>query len=947
MKVLWSWTLAAVAVFIWGAAAQVYAAGGAPVGGYESAAVSNGESAAGPAEAEAPKEAAADDSTAGAGAPAGVPAAPPAAGEEPLITMNFQDVDIPVLTKFISEITGKNFVIDESVRGKVSVISPTKVTPQQAYSIFQSVLQIKGFTTVQAGAVIKIVPSRDVRQSAELTQSQEPGLTQGDQYVTRMVKLRNVDAASVMSVIQPMVSHDGLVAAFPQDNTLIITDGAFNVQRLLRIIGSLDVQGMQQNVVVIPLKLAFAADLAQKVEKIMNVREAAMRGGGGALMRPGMGVVAPSAQGGAVSFSVVPDERTNSLIVLAGPLQMRHIKDLVRKLDIRPPNESFRIHVYHLKYAPAADMVNVINGLLTGGGGPTSLSPQTGRNSLGRGSSLGLLNGSVFGSGGFGGGGGYGGFGGGGFGGGGAGGGFGGGGMGGAGAGGASMGSRRGGESTNVPATASSGGTRTADFENPVTVTADPATNSLVVSAAPQDYETLRRVIDQLDIPRVQVFVQAIIVEVSVERAKDIGVNFLASTGFGNTLGLGSLNFGQLQTALGNPLGLTGLGIGLASGSTCSIPVAVAGSVINAATGGTTSPTTITAPCDIALMTALQSDRHSNVLSAPTLLTADNEEAMIVVGQNLPFVGSAAANAGLPGQIFNSVDRQNVGITLDIVPQVSQGDYIKLDVYEEVSNVVPTTANQQSNPLGPTTTIRSASTSVLVQDHRTAVIGGLLSSDQENGRQGVPFLSDIPVLGNLFSDNSRAMTKQNLIVFLTPHVVRSHEDLQSLALDERQKFVRALGRREVNNMPPSQFQQLYQPTFNQPVSPQDSLMQSQSQAMPPASGLGTLPGMSLTPAAPGPANPAPAAAPTTGPTSLNTAVPPAAATAAAPTAVASEPPASNAAIGGPSSVSAAPPPNPVMAAAGAPPSAAASEPSPAFPAMRLGSTSVVGRTSSP
>src|SRR5712671_1411902 len=162
-----------------------------------------------------------------------------ASQDQDLITMNFQNVDIPVLAKFISEITGKNFVLDESVRGKISIISPTKVTPSQAYSIFQSVLQIKGFTTVIAGSIVKIVPARDVRQSAELTTSQQPGVLHGDSYVTRMVKLQNADSGSVMSVIQPMISHDGLIAAFPQDNTLIITDNAFNVQRLLRIIGSL------------------------------------------------------------------------------------------------------------------------------------------------------------------------------------------------------------------------------------------------------------------------------------------------------------------------------------------------------------------------------------------------------------------------------------------------------------------------------------------------------------------------------------------------------------------------------------------------------------------------------------------------------------------------------------------------------------------------------------
>src|SRR3984885_3233271 len=188
------------------------------------------------------------------------------------ITMNFQNVDIPVLAKFISEITGRNFIIDESVRGKVTIISPSKVTPEQAYSIFQSVLQVKGFTTVQAGHVIKIVPARNVRSSAALTASQTPAQTNGDEYVTRMVRLKNIDAASVIGVIQPMVSHDGLVAAFPADNTVIVTDDAYNVGRLLDIIGSLDVRGEQQSIVVIPLRLAFATEIAPEIDQLMAAK---------------------------------------------------------------------------------------------------------------------------------------------------------------------------------------------------------------------------------------------------------------------------------------------------------------------------------------------------------------------------------------------------------------------------------------------------------------------------------------------------------------------------------------------------------------------------------------------------------------------------------------------------------------------------------------------------
>src|ERR1700730_1742527 len=206
------------------------------------------------------------------------------------ITMNFQNVDIPVLAKFISEVTGKNFLVDESVRGKVSIICPTKVTPDQAYQIFQSVLQLKGFTTETAGKVIKIIPSRNVRQAAPLTESQQPFEQHGDEYVTRLVKLRNVDASAIVSVIQPMISHDGLVAAFPDDNTLIITDDAYNVERLLKVVGSLDVEGTHQNVEVIPLRYAFADDIAPEMDDLLGKSSNSRPG------MPGQGVVAPAAQ---------------------------------------------------------------------------------------------------------------------------------------------------------------------------------------------------------------------------------------------------------------------------------------------------------------------------------------------------------------------------------------------------------------------------------------------------------------------------------------------------------------------------------------------------------------------------------------------------------------------------------------------------------------------------
>src|SRR5579875_3015533 len=288
----------------------------------------------------------------------------PASGAN-LITMNFQDVDISVLAKFISDITGKNFVIDEGVRGKVTIISPTKVTPEQAYSIFKSVLQIKGFTTVESGPVIRIIPSRDARGAAQLTNSQTPALQpNADEYVTRMISLRNADASALVSMVQPLISRDGLVAAFPETNTLIITDDAWNVQRLLQIIGAIDAEKIQESVEVVPLRLAYADDMAPKIEQIMGASAS-----GGSQPQPVPFRPMYGGEGGGLSspsrpVKVIPDERTNSLIVMADPLQMKMIKSLIAQLDIHSPTASSRVHVYYLKYAQALEMVAVLSSVL-------------------------------------------------------------------------------------------------------------------------------------------------------------------------------------------------------------------------------------------------------------------------------------------------------------------------------------------------------------------------------------------------------------------------------------------------------------------------------------------------------------------------------------------------------------------------------------------------------
>jgi general secretion pathway protein D len=800
---------------------------------------------------------------------------PPPAVQE-MLTMNFQDVDIGVLAKFISEITGKNIVLDESVRGKVSIISPTKVTPAQAYNIFQSVLQLKGFTTVQAGPVVKIVPLRSARESAAMTHAPAPGQSQGDAYVTRLVKLRHVEVAALVGVIQPLISREGLVAAFPQTNTLILTDNAFNIDRLLSVIQSLDVQGQQQDLEVIPLKLAYATDLAPEIEKIMGEKDS--RNGAAAMTRAIPGMAGASAVGPSQAFKIIPDERTNSLIVTAGPLQMAEIKSIVRKLDIHAPLATSRIHVYHLKYASALQLLDVLNGLL-GGSSPGQPSPQTGRGALGRmgGGAMGGMGGmggmsSMNGMGGMGGMGssGFGGS-------------FGGGGMGMTGM---SMGfgggmgvNNAGAASASTPNDSKHKGP--AEFESQVRVTADPTTNALVITAGPQDYETLSHVIQELDVPRRQVFVQAVIAEVSVNLQTSLGVSMQNLGGAMGGFSVGQLNYGTMAQSLANPASANGMTMGLISGANCSVAAnALTGiasmaamGMAGAATGGLGALTgmggygyggyggygygaspygygygvspygispyggygyggygypmygngtngTIPMPCDIAMITALEQDSQSDIISAPTILTADNEEATIVVGQNLPFLSSASMNAGMPGAMFSGVDRQNVGIMLDIVPQISDGGFVKLDIYEEVSNVVNGTTN---NTLGPTTTIRSASTSVSVENHHTAVIGGLLSNELDKTNTGVPSLSNLPILGNLFSQKSTTKTKTNLLVFLTPHIILTNQDLKELSLDERRKFIAAMTKQEAKDMPRTQARILSQPGFSRAVTPGQEL----------------------------------------------------------------------------------------------------------------------------
>ncbi|MGH7788542.1 MAG: type II secretion system protein GspD, partial [Candidatus Binatia bacterium] len=312
------------------------------------------------------------------------------------------------------------------------------------------------------------------------------------------------------------------------------------------------------------------------------------------------------------------------------------------------------------------------------------------------------------------------------------------------------------------------------EFEGEVRVTADPSTNALIINASPQDYDTLKQVIVQLDVRRRQVYVEAIIMEVRLDTTRALGIELQGAAGVGDGVLLGRTNLGNgLNNVIANPAGIPGLLAAAASNQTIRLPN---GAVV---------------PAQMALLTASEVNNDVNILSAPNILTTDNQEAEIVVGQNVPFIASTSTSETNLGNTFNQIERRDVGITLRITPQISEGGMVRLDIFEEVSALVPN-ALIDAATLGPVTTIRSATTSVVVRDKQTVVVGGLISDGTENGEASVPFISDIPVLGNLFRRTQGHREKINLLIFLTPHIIRDTKEHREKSVEARDKLKSAM-----------------------------------------------------------------------------------------------------------------------------------------------------------
>jgi general secretion pathway protein D len=588
------------------------------------------------------------------------------------VSMDFVNVDIAVVVKYISELTGKNFVIDEKVQGKVTIISPKKVTKYEAYKVFESILEVYGFTAIPMGNVVKIIPIAEARQKAGRVQT-GPKVSRElrDQMVTQLIPLKSVSASELIKIIRPLIPPTSFVAAYSPSNTLILVDLAANRTRIMNIIKKLDVEGIASMVKVHRLEHASAKDIAQKINAVLVKRAA------------GKGAKKTDRQ-----FNVIADDRLNALIIVGNKLFVDKVMSLIAKLDVESPPGRQEINVVYLKNAEAEDLAKVINNIVKG------------MKKLARGK----------------------------------------------------------------------GKKPTAATADKIMVTPDVATNSLLITAAPEDFETLKDVIQKLDIPRRQVFVEALIFEISTDDTLKFGVEWRTTSNFtkSGVQGIGGTNFGTINQVAANPFSAgTGLVVGVVDG------VISFGGQTFANIGG--------------LISALQTETGINILSTPNILTTDNEEAEIFVGENVPFIKTTSTTVG--GQAIENIERKDIGIILRIKPQINESDYVKLDIYQEISSVRPTQVGIEARDI--ITAKRSVQTSVTVKNKQNIIIGGLIKEDMVDTVQKVPILGDIPILGWLFKSKSKQRIKTNLLIFLTPHIINRAEDLVDIT-EERKKLMEKL-----------------------------------------------------------------------------------------------------------------------------------------------------------
>ena len=655
------------------------------------------------------------------------------------VTLNFANAEIEAVARTMATITGRNVVVDPRVRGQINLVTEHAVPPAKAFDQFLAALRLQGFTVVEASGLYKVVPEADAKLqggSVSVAQSGASGPA-GGQIVTQIYRLNHESAANLVPVLRPLISPNNTINVSPGTNALVITDYADNLQRLGKIIAAMDVS-TASDVEIIPLKHAIATDLAPLVARLVETGSSA-----GA-----PGAAAGQSDTGAKT-TLLAEPRSNALVLrAANPARVAQVRALVERLDQPPaPGSSAasgNIHVVYLKNADATKLAATLRAAMAAGsanaGGASTSTPSTASTSApALGSGLSSTGSSTSTSS-------------------------------------ANSGLGAGASNSAAPANQPSTGGQ---------IQADPTTNSLIITAPEPQYRQLRAVIDKLDGRRAQVLVESLIVEVNANKLAEFGIQWqgvMGKQGDG-TIGVIGTNSGA---AGANILGITSA---LASGNAGTIGTAVGtlGGGLNLALAPRVGGQYYLG----ALANFLQNSGDANVLSTPNLMTLDNEEAKIVIGNNVPFVtGSYANTGGNSGAVnpFTTVERKDVGLMLRVRPQINENGTVKMAIYQEVSKIDDATLK---NANGPTTSKRSIESNVLVEDGSIIVLGGLLEDSYAQAEDKVPLLGDVPVVGNLFRSENRSRKKTNLMVFLRPVVVRDAAASDALMID-RYESIRAL-----------------------------------------------------------------------------------------------------------------------------------------------------------
>ena len=665
----------------------------------------------------------------------------------------FNKAEIVDVLEQASRWTCRNFAYtDDIARGKITLLSKTAVTAEEAYAAFLAALTANNIAVYPTGRYYKLVRIADAKKTpipTILGDGQEvPAL---EQPVTKLFRLHYADPDQLRGIMGNFTSPQGAdIQSIPPD-VLIITDLGLNVRRIERLLEALDKPGSGELIRFIQVRYASARDLADKVNQIF---QAGPTQPGKPGRRPVIGGVAPGAPGtpapapsltagddGALSFSkVMADERTNKLVVIADEKSFQRIRDLVEQLDLPTAGEG-QIHVVFMKNATAEDLAQTLQALAQG---QSSTRRQ--------------------------------------------------------GAGAAPPGVAQPFQPAQVPgAPAGAGGATTAAlFSGEVKITADKVANALLVLASGSDFATIQRLVEKLDRPRRQVFVEAVILEVNLNDETQLGVGMHAAIPFKTSDGTGFIplssepNSPSLSSL--NPLSAVSLG-GFLSGLVGPSSPQLQGTVLAGF------------PSIGFLIQALQTSSDVNVISTPHILATDNEDAEITVGQNVPFQAGFSAGltnlAGLAGtgttgttsnlsSLISSVapiQRQNVELRLRIKPQITEGDNIRLQIDEQNEDIA-----SRDPQLGPTTNKRTIKTNISVKDQSTIVIGGLIQERTIQGVRKIPLLGDIPLLGWLFRSTDNSKTKTNLLLFLTPYIIHDQSDYRRIyerKRQEQQEFLQA------------------------------------------------------------------------------------------------------------------------------------------------------------